>query len=197
MSTEVLTQTLTAGQKAVFGAGTMFLVIAAPVGSLNITAFQIGNSNKNRVFTGVPAGFKFTADDPLDGFDKLEVVSASGQTIQLAVGNDDVSYSNSVTVANTVITQDAPAGTLVDQTSPVACPNSAATAVVPANLSRRRVTLTLDPAATAVVYARAHSGTNNLFPLQPGSPAEFKGTYAIDVQNNTGGSVNVYVAEET
>lgn len=195
MSTEVLQQALQAGVKATFGSGTQFVIVAA-TGPLSIVARQIGNSNKNRTFSGVPAGFKFTSDSPDDGFDTLEVTSTINQTVQMSIGNDDVAYSNSVTVANTVVTQENPTGTITD-TPAVACATGAATAVVPVNTGRRRVTLSIDPTAAGVVYARAHGGANNLLPMQPGMTYEFAGTYAVDVRNDSGAAVNVYVFEES
>ena len=195
MSTEVLQQTLQAGVKATFGSGTQFVIVAA-TGALSIVARQIGNSNKNRTFSGVPAGFKFTADSPDDGFDTLEVTSATNQAVQISVGNDDVSYSNAVTITNTVTTQGNPTGTVTD-TAPVACANAAQTPVVPVNGGRRSVTLAVDPNAGGVVFARKAGGANSLLPMQPGMSYQFGGTYGLDVRNDTGAAVNVYVFEES
>jgi hypothetical protein len=197
MSTEVLTQALTAGVTAKFGAGTMFLVIAAPSANLNIVARQIGNSNKNRTFTGAPAGFKFTADGPADGFDTLEVTSSSNQTVQIAVGNDDVSYSNSVTVANTVTTQSNPAGTLSD-ISPVVTAAATQAAIVAANSSRRRVTIFSDPrnVGDTFIKIRKTTGTKDIALLIPGTYLTFEGTYGIDY-NAVGGGDTIYICEES
>lgn len=197
MSTEILTQALTAGQKATFGAGSIFLITSLDQGvAVNLVARQIGNSNKNRTFTGVPAGFKFTADSPEDGFDTLEVTSPSNQNIQIAIGTDDVSFSQSVTVSGNVSTKEIPASTLAD-TPAVAAGNAAQTHVVPVNAARRSVTLSVDPAAASPVFFRSLNGANNLVIGQPGMSYRFAGTYAVDVRNDTGAAVNIYIAEES
>lgn len=195
MSTETLTQAIGAGATVQFGAGTQFLIVTAAA-SVTVKAIKLGSSNKNRVFSNVPAGFKFTADSPDDGFDYLQVTSASAQNVTLAVGTDDVTYSNNVTVSGSVSTVETPAGTLTDA-APVVCNTGAATAVVAQNLNRKRVTLSVDPAfAAGTVYARKTGGTNNLLPLSPGMSYEFAGTYGIDVRNDTGTNATVYVMEE-
>ena len=198
MSTEVLSQTLGAGGKGIFGSGSQFLIVQA-ANPITVVAKSIGNSNKNRVFSNVPAGFKFTADDPLDGFDTLEVTSASAQTVILAVGTDDVSYSNNVTISGTATTSELPASTLADN-APVACANAAATQVVPANGARRRVTLTVDPTSAMAVgtaFFRVHGGAQNLMPAQPGLSYPFAGTYGVDLRNDSGAAVTVYIVEES
>ena len=195
MSTETLNQTLQANVPATFGAGTQFLILASSA-PLTINATQIGNSNKSRVFSGVLQGFKFAADSSDDGFSTLTVLSAVAQNLTIVVGDDDVSYPSTVTVAGNVSSVILPAVALTD-TAPVACANAAQTAVVPQNVGRRRVTLSVDPAAGAAVYARKTAGTKNLLPMLPGMSYEFDGTYGIDVRNDSGAAVNVYVLEES
>ena len=198
MSTEVLTQTIGAGATVQFGAGTQFLVVSA-TGPISIKAVTLGSSNKNRVFSGIPAGFKFTSDSPDDGFDLLYVTSASAQNVTLAVGTDDVTYSNSVTVSGNVSTEELAAAALTDA-APVPCPSGALTAVVPVNASRRRLLLTIDPASGAAVgtlFWRAAGGLNNLTPAQPGMSYPFNGTYGVSLENTSGASVTVYIQEES
>ena len=194
MSTETLTQEIAAGGTAVFGQGTQFLIVAAS-GPLTVTALQQGNSNSRRVFTGVVQGFRFKAPAG-DGFDTLQVTSASAQTVTFAVGDDDVEFSSAVTVTNIPAVQVQPAAALTDS-APVSVAAGAQAAVVPANLNRRRVTLTPDPGAGGTVYARATGGANDLIPLAPGQSYQFDGTYGVDVRNPTAAAVNIYRAEET
>jgi len=198
MSTEVLTQSIGAGATVEFGSGTQFLVVAAS-SPISIKAVSLGSANKNRVFTGIPAGFKFTADSPDDGFDLLYVTSAAAQNVTLAVGTDDVTYSNSVTVSGNVSTEELPSAALTDQ-APVACPNAAQTNVVPVNTGRRRLLLTIDPTNTAApgtLFFRAAGGANDLVPAQPGMSYPFNGTYGVDLRNASGAAVNVYRSEES
>lgn len=87
--------------------------------------------------------------------------------------------------------------TVLSDLAPVVAVNAVQTAIVPVNASRRSVTLSADPSATAVVYARKHGGANNLMPMQPGIAYVFPGTYAIDVRNDTGANVNIYILEQS
>ena len=198
MSTEVLTQALTAGQPATFGRGSMVLItsLTSPV---TVVASQIGNSNKKRVFSNVTGGFKFQADSPDDGFDTLTVTSAASQNISIAIGDDDVDFANAVTVSNVVATQDSPAATLTDA-APVTIANGTQGAVVPVNASRRRVLLTIDPnnaAALGSLFFRKAGGAQNLLPVTAGQSYGFNGTYGIDLNNTSGVPCTVYVCEES
>lgn len=194
MSTEVLSQNLAAGVTATFGAGKMFL-IASATGPVTIVATQLGNSNKTRRFTGVPAGFKFTADDDTDGFTTLQVTSPTTQAFTIAVGDDDVSFSNAVTVSGLVSTQDNPATTIAGSTITTAVTGSAV--LIAANASRRRLTVTWDPATAnnTVIYIRAAGGAR-VAALTPGQSLQFNGTYALNYEAAVAGD-NLTMAEET
>jgi hypothetical protein len=190
---------LAAGVKAIFGSGTAFVIVNA-VGPVTVVARSIGSSNKNRTFAGVPAGFKFTADDPSDGFDTLEVTSATNQAFTIAVGDDDVEFSNAVTVTGGVVTQEVPKSTLADN-APVNCPTAAQTAVVPANGARRSVMLTVDPtfapANPNALSFRKTGGVNTLIPIVIGLSYTFDATYGIDLRNDSGSACNVFILEES
>jgi hypothetical protein len=198
MSTEVLTQTLGAGGSATFGSGTQFLLVAAS-SPVTVLARSIGNSNKNRTFSGVPAGFKFTADTQDDGFDTLTITSPAAQTISISVGTDDVQYSNAVTVTGNVSTTELPTGAITDFVSPVsALATTANNHIVPVNGGRRKVALTVDPNyAGGLVYARSVAGAHDLLPMQAGLTYTFAGTYGVDVNNPNATAANIYVAEES
>jgi hypothetical protein len=193
MSTEVLSQNLTAGQKAMFGAGTQFVIVSATT-AVTIIARTLGSSNKNRTFTGVPAGFKFTSDTPDDGFDLLEVTSPVNQAFSISVGNDDVEFSNAVTVTGGVTTQEAPKTSVADQAPVVTIAGQHA--LFAGNGGRRAITISADPANPNTVYFRTAAGGNDLAFVQPGQSVEFDGTYAIDYRDPTGGNT-LYRFEES
>lgn len=195
MSTETLPQALTAGTVAQFGAGTKFLIFSS-IAAVNVTAIQLGSGNKRIVLNGCLQGFSYDGETD-GGFDLLQITSAEDQpNFVIVVGDDKVSYPATVSVSGSVNTEDIPAEVLTD-IPPVACANAEQTAVVPQNAARRRVTLGIDPAAGGVVYARKSGGVNSLLPMQPGMSYEFRGTYGIDVRNDSGAAVNVYVLEES
>lgn len=195
MSTETLSQQLAAGQTAQFGAGTNFLVLTSSA-PLSIQAIQLGNSNKNREFSGVLQGFSFKADSADDGFDLLEVTSATAQSITLVVGNDDVAYPSTVTVAGEVQSLQVPAASVTDQAAQVTAAGQAA--LFPQNVARRRITVFSDPAnnKNAAVYFRAAGKANNLGFIVPGQSVEFDGTYAVDYDAAAAGDT-LYLLEES
>jgi hypothetical protein len=91
---------------------------------------------------------------------------------------------------------DVPSGAVTD-TAPVVCNNAVQTNVAAVNQNRRRVTLAMQSTASGTVFVRKAGGVNNLIPLAPGAVLEFKGTYALDVRNDSGAAQTVYVLEET
>lgn len=198
MSTEVMRQSLLAGVPAKFGAGSLFLIVDA-TDAISVVASTIGNSNKNRVFNNVPAGFKFKADSPDDGFDVLTVTSATDQDVSIAVGNDDVDFTGSVSVAGTVKVKPVPASTLIDN-APVVCANGAQTTVADVNDGRARIGISFQSDAAigaGTVFFRAKGGANNLQEVQAGLVYTFEGTYGIDVYNNSGADLTAMICEES
>jgi hypothetical protein len=196
VSTENLTQAIGAGATVQFGAGTQFLVAAAAA-VITIKAVKLGDSSKNVLFTNVPAGFKYTAADDSPGFDLLQVTSATAQNVTLAVGTDDVSFSNQVTVSGNVSTQDLPATAVAGSTKVTANTAGVGASLVAANLSRRRLTVSWDPATAGntVIYVRVAGGARLGF-LTPGQSLQFNGTYALDYEAAVAGD-NLLIAEET
>jgi hypothetical protein len=193
MSTDVLNQTLFAGVKATFGRGRQFLITQL-TGTVNAVAKQIGSSSRQWPLNGIGAGFKFTTGDPDLYFDTLEITSAGGDVIQIALGDDDVDFANAVTVGNTVTMKDLPAGALTDRTGVVTAAGSHA--LFAANLSRRRITVSADPASPETTYLKATGGSFSLAFVQPGQSVEFKGTYGLDYVGTAGGAT-LYLCEET
>jgi hypothetical protein len=195
MSTEVLTQSLVTTTPAKFGAGTFFLIVAATA-NLTIVATSIGNSNKNRTFANVGAGFKFQADSQDDGFDYLTVTTAANQVVSLAIGTDDVQFSNNVTVSNTVNTSDLPSGTVTTAGFTVATANQNGPG---ANLSRRRITFCAPATNTGTIYVQA-AGTNVAgqgAALAPGTFVQFNTTASLQCRNDTGATQSFSVMEES
>lgn len=196
MTTEVISQVLSAGVQATFGQGRVWY-LKTLTGPVSIVAEKKGTGASIRRFTNVGAGFKFTAPEGA-GWDYLRVTSATTQTIEIVVGDDDIEVANAVSITGTASVQIAPASTLVD-TAQVSCANAALTQVVPVNASRRRVGLSFSSAAAiaaGTVFFRAAGGANNLIEAQPGLVYTFEGTYAISVRNDSGAAVGCSICEE-
>jgi hypothetical protein len=165
MSTEVLSQALLAGVTATFGGGSMFLLESAAT-PVTIIARQLGSGSRIRRFTSVPGGFKFTADNPTDGFNSLEIVSPVNQVIAIAIGDDDVAFSNNVTVSGTVVTSQLPYGAVSDLAPVVTVAGQAA--LFAANGARRSIKVSVDPLAVgaSIVYLRKAGGANDLLAMK-------------------------------
>lgn len=196
MTTEVLAQALQAGVQATFGQGRVWYlkVASAP---LTIIAERQRTGASPRKFINVAAGFKFTAQEG-DGWTYLRVLSAVNQNIEIIVGDDDVEVANAVTVSGGVSTQDAPSAAVATPARLTVVNATAQT--IAANASRRRITIAnpSDNATPGVVYVQAvAAGAGRGYPLDPGMSAEFRTTAALDVRNDSGGSVDVTQFEET
>lgn len=197
MTTEVLSQTITAGQQATFGQGRIFYIKTAAA-ALTFTAVKQGTAASIRKFIGIGAGFKFTAQ-PGDGWDYLRVDSASTQAIELILSDDDVEVANAVSVTGSVSTQAAPTTTATDR-APLSVSNAIQTvALFAANATRRKLRVFVDENNQDVCYAHTTGGTNRIANLQPGSVYTFDGLYGLDVERAaaSGGNCIFYIFEES
>lgn len=193
MSTKSYTQTIQAGGTAQFPAGSVFLILQATA-ALNIVATTLGNAAADTEFVGVGAGFKFKAAEG-DSFSLLNVTSATAQNVTIVVGDDDVEFSNAVTVTGVALTQDQPSAALVDN-PPVSCLATTQAALIAGNPSRRRVTVSSPPTNTLTVFLRKSGGANDLLPVAPGAVIEIRGTMALDYHNAGASAQTLYLFEE-
>lgn len=193
MSTETLTQTIGVGATIEFGGGTNFLILTS-TGPVDVTAIRLGSSSSRIVLRGALQGFNFKSEDG-QGFDLLQVTSATAQNVTFVVGNDDVSYPSTVNVAGSVNTIPQPASAAIDQ-GPVVTVANVQTALFPENVSRKRITAQADTNNVGTVFFRVNGGTGkNVGFIAPGQSWEFDGTYAIDYFDASAGD-KVYLFEE-
>jgi hypothetical protein len=192
VTTEVLSQQLTANVQVTFGQGTVWYLKSAS-GPITVIAERIGTGATIRKFINVSAGFKFVADD--DGWTYLRVTSPTTQTIELIIGDDDVEVSNAVTIAGNVTTLDLPATTISTPGAKVTAVTAGA-ALVAVNAGRRRVTIESDPlnVNNQVVYIRVAGGAR-IGSVVPGTSKQFSGTYALDYEAAAAGDT-LYISEE-
>lgn len=196
MTTEVLTQQLTAGVQATFGQGRVWYIKQA-TGALTIIAEKLGTAASVRRFINVGAGFKFTAALG-DGWDYLRITSASTQTIEIILSDDDVEVANAVSVTGTAITQENPTQSVTDRAA-VSVSNAIQTVTLFAAASRRQIRVFVDEQNADVCYARTIGGSNRLANLQPGSVYTFPGVYGLNVERAaaSGGNCIFYLFEES
>ncbi len=195
MTTEVLTLVLTGGQQSTAGPGRIFYVKSATA-ALSIVAQKIGTGAIVRKFINIGAGFKFRARDESQGWDYLRIDSASSQTIELIVGDDDVDVANAVSVTGSVTTQDVPSSAVATPAAGSRATGGADT--IAGNAARRRITICSLAANTTNFFVQAvGAGAGRGIEMQPGTFAEFRTTAALDVRNDSGSTVAYTVFEET
>lgn len=173
-----------------------FFLLLSATGTVNMRAEGRGTSER---FDGITGGILIRR---VNSWDFMTITGAAGLTVVYLVGTELVERDETdvrlqiATIAGTASVADSPASALAD-TAAVALPDATLTAVVPVNLTRRRVTITVDADALTPVYARTAGGANNLLEMQPGVAYEFRGTYAISIRNDSGGATTAYVFEES
>lgn len=194
MSARNYSQSIGAGATITLPAGRYFYVRTA-VSAIDIRTE--GNPGAPVEFIGVSAGAKFGPVAEGQGWRFLKVTSATAQTVEIVISDDgDFEIASSVTVAGSVLTAEAPA-TTVTNSAPVTRANATQGALIAANTSRRRIIVTPDSANLGICYARTVGGANNLAELAPGQAWQFRGTYALEVRNDTGAVATFYLFEES
>jgi hypothetical protein len=192
MTTEVLARSVTAAVATYFGQGRIWYLKAA-TGPVTIVCRKSGQGSTTvRSFINVAAGFKFKADLG-DGWDILELTSASTQNIEMILGDDDVEVSNAVTVNGSVTTAVAPSSTVTTIADPsiVAAGNN----VIAANLSRKRIwigSLSSNAPADALNLRVAETNAARGFELQPGMYEKFETTAALTIRNASATTAQSY-----
>jgi hypothetical protein len=194
VTTEVISQALSAGVQATFGQGRVWYIKAA-TSPLTIVAEQSRSGANVRRFINVGAGFKFSAAEN-DGWTYLRVTSAVSQVIEIIIGDDDVEVSNAVSVTGAVASVEVPASafSLVNLLT-IATANHSDIA---ANPTRRRITFSNMSTSGGSVMIRDTGGVGNAgIELQPGTSFTLKNTVAIRLRNNSGASADIGVLEES
>lgn len=195
MTTEVLQQTLQAGVQATFGRGRVWYIKSASA-ALTIRAEKLGTGARVWSFINVGAGFKFKAEDGSEGWDYLRITSATAQTIEIVIGDDDVDVANAVSVTGIASTQENPTAALA--TPARVAVGTAEQLVIAANLSRRKLTLQAPTTNTDSVNIGPTGQVSAIrgLELAPGESLEFVTTAAV-YGWAVSGSQDVQVLEET
>lgn len=188
MTSEVLTQAIGAGATVTFGQGRIFNLLSAPGGPVTVIAerktLTKAGQSQIRKFVNIPAGSKFTADKG-DEWTFLRVTSATAQTIQLFVGDEDMQFNNAVTVTGVASVQVSPSSVI---NSPAATPlggNTTDGTGVPANAGRRRVTVYNLAASAGPIRVSDTGATGRGFEVAPGGFAEVDTLSALGIRCDT------------
>jgi hypothetical protein len=182
VTTEVLTYVIGAGATVRAPRGRLFFVKSAPNGGLTITAS--GRPGAPIKFANISAGLKYGPVDEADHWEYLEITSATAQTVELIIGDDDVEVAGTVSIAGTVSTVDAqiivatpgdvsiPAGT----TASIRAGTTVAKGLIVGNLSTNSSSVRIGNSTAAAAFG---------IELQPGEkiviPATNTSIYAFNV----------------
>lgn len=182
MSLDIRSQAIPASGSIRVGQGNFFfLIVASAAVNLNIS---VGGQSDN--FTGAIAGIKIQR---VKRWDYLDVVGAPGTVLQFMVGfenvrEDDVNIQQALaTIAGTVATAALPSASIstpADNTTA----NGVAVAI-PANLTRRRITVGVRGTSPVAGRISAAGLTATGIELQPGVFAEFDTTAQLFMRNDT------------
>ena len=132
-----------------------------------------------------------------NGFRRMEFTNpgASAISVKVGVGRGDVNDAR-LTLSGQVNTAETMPDTLTTG-APVAATNAAVTQIAATNPLRREVLAVVDTGAAGPVYIGGDAGAaaGQGIPVQPGQSLTLSTTAALYARNDTGGAVNVYVAE--
>lgn len=197
MTSEVLTQAVTGGTTATFGAGRVFNILQAsnPVTITLETKSVKGGQTSVRKFTNIPAGSKFTLRPGEEPWTFLRLLSSVNQSVTLFVGDDDMTFSNAVTVTGVAVVSINPSATVTD--TPAINTTTGQHALFAANASRKRITVFADPTNTATVFVRTSGGANDIGFVQAGTYEEFDTLVALDYRDPSAGGQKLYLFEES
>lgn len=199
MTTDVITQVVTAGATVTFGRGRFFALLAAtsPV-TVTFEDRRVGGSQtQRRVLNNVGAGTKMYVN-PGEEWTYVRVFSAAANTITVGVSDDNIEFTSAVSIVNvpTVIVQ---ASSIVSTIAPAAI---AATtlAVIAQNLARKRITVAAASANSLPIYIQQAAGngaTTAGIPVPAGTSYTLNTTSSIGLWNPAGVSANYSTFEET
>jgi hypothetical protein len=197
MTTDVITQAITAGGTVTFGRGRFFALLAA-TGPVTV-AFEDkrvgGSQTQRRVLNNIQAGTKMTVN-PGEEWTYIRLTSASAQNITVGVSDDNVEFTSAVSIVNTPSVFLAPT-TLVSTPAQISL-NSTQTTQIPANSSRKRLTVCGVSTNTGAVllHQGAQGAVNSGIPIGPSTIFSVASAAQWEVYNPLGGTAVFTYTEE-
>lgn len=191
MTTEVLSYTISAGTTVRAPRGRLFFIktAASPV---SITAS--GRPGAPIKFSNVTAGLKYGPVDESEHWEYLEITSATTQTVELIIGDDDVEVAGTVSVAGTVTVQDG--NTTVVTISDVSCTAGATTQLLVG--TRKSATFTLSPNAIGSIrFGNSLVTATSGLEIQPGQTWQSFASNGLYAYNPNASAVTISGIYET
>lgn len=171
MTTETLSYTIAAGGMVRAPRGKFFYIKTCPNGGLSITAS--GRPGAPIKFSGMGAGLKYGPVDDSGVWEYLEITSATAQTIEIIIGDDDVEIAGAVSVTGTVTTIDATVS--VVGVADVSLAAASTTFLTQNASSKGWIIGNLSTNASAVRISHSVASATNGIELQPGEKISLPG----------------------
>lgn len=165
------------------GANFFFLIAAS--GNVVIT-LSVGGQTE--IFSSAIAGLKLKR---LKRWDYIDIAGAPGVTLNYLIGYTSVQADDTdiqqalATIAGTVAVAALPSVAISTPADHVLAANTADVASIPANLSRRRITIGCRAASPTLIRVSAAGLTGTGIEIQAGTFEEFDTTAALGVRNDT------------
>lgn len=196
------TETIPANGIVKLGPANFIFILSVSSGSIEVDLDTIGVASGNpgtEKFSGIVGGLQLSR---VKRWGTGTLTGTVGASVTFWYGYTDVREDNTIfsqqiaIIAGVTAVAISPAASVTD-TVAVVTVTPAQTALFPANLARRRITVFSDPANVgAVIYFRKSGGVNNVAFVVPGMSVEFDGTYGIDYQTATAND-KLYLFEES
>ncbi len=189
MSVERYTGALPANGIVEFAGGNYALLLSASA-AVNLRKDARGTSEG---FNGVIGGILIKRVQP---WENLRIIGTAGTTYEILIGSENVDQDETdirlqiATIAGVASVSVQPASQF---TSGAASILAASNQDFAADTTRKRITISVDSAATASVFVRDQAATTSQgTEVQPGTYVVIENTAALRIRNNSGVAVQVY-----
>jgi hypothetical protein len=196
MQTRTFTLTFTgAGSQRLPGG--VFFFIATATAALDLALTEQNGTTSQML--GVGAGARLRRPNE-PAWRYTDITSASAQVVKIIISEDaEFDVANTVTVSGSVTVQDVPATAMADTADTALA--AAATSVIPANASRRKIVIGVPSSALNSVRVSTAGTAGRGIEIQPGQFAPFDTTAALTVRNDdtfgTAAATSFYAEEFT
>ena len=159
----------------------------------NLTSFRIAIDDVAEGKCGPGLGYERGSEE--EPFSAVRIVNDNGAALTgtIVIGTGRI-LDNRLTLTGAV---NVSVASTLDSLADVACADAATTSVLAANSARREAVIHNKSATATVKWCDAGGAAANGIPLAPGQTAFLNVTDQVYIRNDSGGSVDVAVAELT
>lgn len=190
---ETLTAVIPASGALTFPRGRIFYIITA-AHNVTVTLDAAGGKVQAgvRKFANIPAGSYFKA--PIgEEWTYLRLTGTVGDSIQLYVGDDEMTFAQAVSVIGSVSTT--PVAYSLTDHADVSVANASTDSTIVAAGARKRITIGALSTNTGSLRIRASGAVVGGIELQPGMQYTLSTAAALDIRNDSGAAQTYYWQE--